>query len=156
MRKNKFLVLLALATFVFSINAFALLSAVVSVSPSSARINQLVTASVAISNTGSSALTLSNLDITATYNGNPTSRVAAAFGKFSVGPNAANLSLPAASTVTVPVQAVFFAPSTGLTGTGSGQYYIGANFATSDGSVTRAATAGRVTIDPLSNLDSTD
>lgn len=129
-------------------NSFADLSAIVSASPSTAYINQLVTASIAINNTGS-AMSLTSLQITANYNGVRGSKIPASFSVLNLGPNSPNISLPGSATTTIPMQAVFFAPSTGTTGNGSGKYYIGATFTTSDGSITSAATAGQVTVNPL-------
>lgn len=149
--KTKFYSLFMLVALLVGTQAFAALSAVVSVSPSTATINQLVTASVAISNTGS-AINLQSLNITANYNGVAGGKVPAAFSSLNLGPNSPFLSLAANATTTVPMQAIFFSPSTGVTGSGSGQYFIGANFSTSDGSVTSAGTAGRVTVNPLPNL----
>lgn len=142
-----------LVTLLGATNAFAALSAVVTVSPSSVYINQMVTASVAIDNTGSS-MNLSSLSITANYNGVPGSRIPAAFSVLNLGPNSPSIALGGGSgqagvVTTIPMQAVFFAPSTGITGSGSGKFYVGATFYTSDGSVTSAATAGRVTVNPL-------
>lgn len=146
--KNIKVTLFSLLALVMASNAFATIGAVVSVSPSTALINQLVTASISITNTGS-AMNLTSLAITANYNGVAGSRVSAAFSTFNLGPNAPNLALAANSTTVVPMQAIFFAPSTGVTGSGTGKYYIGATFTTSDGSITSAATAGRVTVNPL-------
>lgn len=149
--KNALFTIIALLIFAVSQTALAAISAVVSVSPSSATINQPVTANVAISNTGS-AINLSSLKITANYNGNPLSRVPAAFSVMNLGPNAPVVSLAANATTTIPFKAVFFAPSTGVTGSGSGEYYIGAIFQTADGSNYAASTAGEVTVDPIASL----
>lgn len=137
-----------LLIFLVTTNAFAALSAVVTVSPSTALINQLVTASVAINNTGST-VNLTNISITANYNGRPGSKVPSAFSNFNIGPNAPIITIAGSATTTIPLQAVFFAPSTGVTGSGTGKFYIGSTFYTSDGSVTSAATAGLLTVNPL-------
>jgi hypothetical protein len=126
-------------------SAFATIGAVVTSSQSSVQINQPVTVNVAISNSGSSALTLSNLSITASYNDVPGGRVPAAFSFYV--PN--SVSLPALTTTTVPMQAVFFSPSTGITNSGTGYFGIGANFNTSDGSITSAATGVHQTVTPV-------
>jgi hypothetical protein len=130
-------------------NALAALSAVVSVVQSPVTINQQVTANVNISNTGASALTLTSLYITASANGDPTSRVPAAYSLYNFGPNATQLTIPANGNLIVPMNANFFAPSTGITGSGSGQYTIGATFTTSDGSLTSSAVGGKVTVNPV-------
>lgn len=145
--KQLFTVLTLLALTVGS-NAFAALSAVVTMSPNPARINQLVTASIAIQNTGA-ATTLTNLNITAAYSQNALSRIPAAYSQFNLGPNSPYLGLAANATTIVPMQVVFFSPSTGITGSGTGQYMVGANFTTSDGTVTSAAYSGPVTVNPL-------
>lgn len=147
MKQNKFIAFALLGLLVAS-NAFAALSAIVTASPTTAYINQLVTASVAINNTGS-AMNLNSLSITATYNGVGGTKVPAAFSVLNLGPNSPNIALAGSATTTIPMQAVFFAPSTGVTGSGTGKFYIGATFYTSDGSVTSAATAGQVTVNPL-------
>lgn len=147
--KTTLLTIIALLVLAVGHNAMAAISAVVTASPSTAIINQPVTASIAISNTGSSAYTITALKITATYNGNPLSKVPAAFSVFNLGPNAPSLSVPALLTTTIPMQAVFFAPSTGVTGSGTGKYYIGATFTLSDGSNNAATTAGQVTVNPV-------
>lgn len=151
MTRKPFIALTSIVALVFSSNVFAALSATLSASPSTATINQLVDVRVAISNTGS-AMNLTSLNITANYNGVPGGKVPAAFSTLNLGPNSPFLSLPANLTTTVPMQAIFFAPSTGVTGSGSGVYHIGANFSTSDGSITSAAMGTSVTVNPLSNL----
>lgn len=146
--KTKKLTALASLLLLIATNSFAALSAIVTASPSSVLINQLVTASVAINNTGS-AMNLTSLRITATYNGVTGTKVPAAFSVLNLGPNSPNIALAGSATTTIPMQAVFFAPSTGPTGTGTGRFYIGATFTTSDGSITQAATAGQVAVDPI-------
>lgn len=146
--KNYLTTIIALFVMTIGHTAMAALSAVVTVSPATAIINQPVTASIAISNTGS-AMTLTTLKISSTYNGNPLSRVPAAYSTYNFGPNAVGLSLPANLTTVIPMSAIFFSPSTGITGSGTGKYVIGALFSTSDGSVTSAATGGEVTINPV-------
>jgi hypothetical protein len=142
--KHTLFTIVAVVVLAMSHNAMAALSAVVSVSPSTVIINQPAGISVAISNTGS-AMTLSNLNITASYNGVSGGRVPAAYSFYV--PN--SVSLAANLTTTVPMQAVFFAPSTGITGSGSGYYAVGANFSTSDGSNVSAQTAGVLTVNPV-------
>jgi len=152
MRFNKIVAFLLLAV-CLTTNAFAALSAVVVASPNNLYINQQTTAIVAITNTGA-ATTLSSLNITATFNGVGGTKVPAAFSVLNLGPNSPTMAIAvgttlAPTTTNIPMQAVFFAPSTGSTNSGSGQFYIGANFSTTDGTVTSAATAGRVTVHPL-------
>src|ERR1700756_1531309 len=104
MKKYLFTVVLLLVT-VASQNALAALSAVVTAVQSPVTINQQAAFSVAISNTSASALTLTSLIITASANGDPTSRVAWAPSLYNFGPNATQLSLPANLTTTVPMNA---------------------------------------------------
>lgn len=147
---NKFITMFLILAVVLGQNAFAVVTASVTASPTTAYINQKVTANVAISNTGTSDITLRSLVITATANGKQSSRPAAAFSVFNTGPNAPIVTILAGGGVTVPMQAVFFAPSSGITGAATtSKYFIGALVQTSDGSVTSAATAGQVRVDPL-------
>jgi hypothetical protein len=144
MRKYLLTVTVLLAV-VFGTNAFAALSASISASPGTVIINQPMTANVAISNTSLSALTLTNLQITAAYNGNNVSRIPMALSVY----NPSSVVLAANSITSVPMTAIFFAPSTGITGSGSGKYYIGALITASDGTVTSAATGTSVTVNPV-------
>lgn len=132
-----------------SSNAMAAIDAKVTVSPSTAIINQKVTANVLITNGSGSILNLSSLAITANYNGNPGSRLPAALDVYSLGPNSPVITVPANGSTTVPLNAVFFSPSTGVTGSGTGKFYIGAYVQTSDGSVTSAYSAGQVSVNPI-------
>ena len=149
--KNKIYTLVILGAFLASTHVFAALSAAVSASPTTVRINQPVAVSVSISNTGS-ALNIQSLSITANYNGVPGGRIPAAFSVLNLGPNSPFIALAANATTVVPMTAVFFAPSNGVTGSGSGQYFIGANFSANDGSITSAGTAARITVTSLPNL----
>jgi hypothetical protein len=132
-----------------SSTAMAAISASVSVAPSVATINQKVTASVLITNGSASAVQILALAITANYNGNPLSRLPCALDVYAPGPSVPVVSVPGNGSATVPLNAVFFSPSTGVTGAGSGKFYIGAYVQTSDGSVTAAYSAGQVSINPL-------
>lgn len=149
--KNYILTLVSVLATVFSLNSFAAnpLSGSVSVTPITATINQMVTANVSISNSASTNLTLTGLSITATYNGVAGGKIPSAFSTFNIGPNAPVVQIPGNLTTVVPMQAIFFAPSTGVTGAGTGQYYIGATFSTSDGSVTSTATSGNLKVNPI-------
>lgn len=140
-----FFTVVALFALSFHHAAFAALSATISASSSTVKVNQPVIARVAINNTSSSALTLNSLQITASYNGASGSKVPAAF---SVYPPQ-SVVLAANATTTVPMTAIFFAPSTGVTGSGTGVYRVGALFSTSDGDVTAAAQGASVTVNPV-------
>lgn len=145
-----FLTIILLLTAAVGHNAMAALSAVVSVSPSTSTINKPVSVSIAISNTGSSQLTVTNLRVTATSTSNPTSsRLPAAFSVFNTGPNFSITVGPNATTTIPGGQVIFFSPSTGITGSGSGTYSVGATVYTSDGSITNASTAGVETVNPI-------
>lgn len=135
-------------------------------------INQAITENVVITNTGSTAFTITNLIPTAVYaistSGGPLVGFAAPGGQsnagvvwaqsaqtsratsvFNVGPNATNLALAGTTTITVPYTVVFFAPSTGVTGSGTGAYLPGALVYLNDGSVNVPSQAGAVIVNPL-------
>jgi len=128
--------------------AMAALSAVASLSPSTTTINHPVNVSLAISNTSGSILTLNNVKLTATSTLAPvSSRVPVAFSVFN---QASGMTIAANSTTTIPVgQAVFFSPSTGITGSSGRTFSVGGLFYTSDGSITAVETAGIATINPI-------
>jgi hypothetical protein len=130
-------------------NAMAAISASVSASPSTGYINQPINFAIAISNTGASAYTITAMQLTSTYNGTPGTKVPAAYSVYNLGPNAPQVSVAALATTTVPMQAVFFSPSTGITNSGTGKYYVGSVFSLSDGSNNVAGTAAQVTIQPV-------
>lgn len=145
--KKYLFVVLALFLAAFNQAAMAsILSMTVTPSPSTVIINQPTTASIAVLN-GSTALTLSNLIVTATVTGvSPVGgRLPAAYSVYV--PN--SVALAASTTTTFPAQIIFFSPSTGVTGAGTGTYSIGATLYTSDGAVTTSATAGTVTVNPV-------
>lgn len=124
--------------------AFAI--AITNTSAGSPRINQVFPVNIQISNAGSS-FNLTGLKVTANYNGVPTSKPPFAISQYNFGPNAPVLSIAGPNTTTtIPVSLVFFAPSNGITGTGTGQYYIGATIYGSDGSTTGVTTAARATV----------
>ncbi len=149
--KNYFHTLILVLILGVGHNAMAAISASVSLSPSTTTINHPVSVSLAISNTGSSQLTVTNIKITATSTSNPSSsRLPMALSVFNGGPNAAAITVGPNATTTIPGgQAVFFSPSTGVTGSGSGTYSVGATVYTSDGSVTAASVSGVATINPV-------
>jgi hypothetical protein len=150
MKKN-ILIFTMIMAMVFGTSAFAALTAVVTSTPTIAQINQPVNLNITVTNsTGSSALTLSNVQITASYNGNPLSRVPMALSVYPPSSVAIAAALTnAAVSTTFPMSVVFFAPSTGITGSGTGKYYVGALLYTSDGGVTSAATSAPVTVNPV-------
>lgn len=130
-------------------SAFAAITASLSPSESTVTINRPVKLSLSISNTGSSQLTVTNIKLTATSTQNPTSsRLPVAFSVFA--PNQAAITVgPNATTVIPGGQVIFFSPSTGITGSGSGTYSVGGTVYTSDGSITGVTSAGVVEVDPV-------
>lgn len=128
-------------------------SAVVSLSPSTTTINHPQSISLALFNTvGASQLTVTNVVITATSTSNPSSsRLPYALSVFNQqAPNAVPITLAAGATTTANVgNIIFFSPSTGITGSGTGTYSVGATIYTSDGAITAAATSGVATINPI-------
>jgi hypothetical protein len=145
-----FMTLFSMLALMIGASAFAAINVSMSVSPNPALVNQPVYASVTMFNTGASSVNLTNLQITANYNGNPLSKVPFSSSVVNLaGPNAPVVALPPGTNVTFPVQAVFFSPSTGITSSGTGVFYIGAAVYTSDGAVTNAATAAQETVNYL-------
>lgn len=135
-------------------NVFANAFITASVSPSTSIINQPVHLNLAISNAGST-FKVTNIAITANYNGTPGGKIPMAVSVFNFGPNAPSMSVTGPdATTNIGANLVFFAPSTGVTGTGSGKYYIGATVYGDDGSVTTVTTAARATVDPIALPDS--
>ena len=110
------------------------MTATISCSPSAVQINQQVTATITVSNSGSSAVTVQGIRLHAIYHGATEPNPAA------VGYGTANLSAGATTSVAAsgstvfPVNLVFFAPSTGVDSTGSGTYDVTAYIQSSDGS----------------------
>lgn len=143
--------LTALVALTMGHNAFAtaFATAVTTTTGSSPRINQPFTVNIAVSNAGSS-FNLTGIKVTANYNGTPTSKPPYAVSQYNFGPNAPVLSLAGPNaTTTIPVQLVFFSPSNGITGTGTGVYYIGATIYGSDGSVTAVTKAAQATVNNI-------
>lgn len=150
--KNYLFTIIALVIALTSQSAMAALSATASVSPSTSTVNLPVAVSLAISNTGSSQLTVTNIQLTASATGaSPgTSRIPAAFTVFNTGPNNVAITVGPNATTTIPAgMVVFFSPSTGITGSGSGTYSVGGTFYTSDGSTTPVGIAGIATVNPI-------
>lgn len=149
--KNYLLTVLLLFVVAMGQNAMAALSASVSLVSSTAIINQPMTANVAISNTGASAVNVISIVPTASATGAAPglSKIPAAFSSYNIGPNASVVVAAANSTTTIPFNVIFFAPSTGVTGSGTGTYSVGATVYTSDGSVFAAGTAALATVNPV-------
>lgn len=148
---KKITLLASLVALVIGPNAFATAFAVAVTTTVGTipRINQQFPVNISISNAGSS-FNLTGLSVTANYNGTPTSKVPFAVSQYNFGPNAPVLSIAGPNTTTtIPVNLVFFSPSTGLTGTGTGAYYIGATIYGSDGSVTGVTTAAQAKVNNI-------
>lgn len=143
---------LFLALLVLSANAFAAIGTTVTfstgLSTQTAIINQPMHLYLNISNTGASAVNVTAFVPTATSTGAVGSKIPAAFSILNLGPNAV-VSAPAGTTTSVPFDVVFFAPSTGITGSGSGSFTVGGVLYTSDGSVTAAASGAVATVNPV-------
>lgn len=147
MRKILLSVFLVLSM-VFGGNAvYAALTVRASGSPSPTTINHPVSVSLIIANT-SSQLTVTDVKITATSTSAPSSsRLPAAFSVYDK-----NNPVTIGANVTTTISGgriVFFSPSTGITGSGTGTFSIGGLVYTSDGSITPVSTAGVVEIDPV-------
>lgn len=147
MNKIVTLSLLVLSAIIGNNAAMAALSVVASLTPSTTTINHPVSVNLAINNTGSQ-LVLNNVKLTATSTQAPSSsRLPVAISVFN--PNS-NLTIAANSTTTITAgQVIFFSPSTGITGSGSGTYSVGGTIYTSDGSITPVSAAGVATINPI-------
>lgn len=135
-------------------NAFAAVSATATISPSSTTINRPVSVIVAFRNGTASQLTITNVQLTvASSSGGSTSRIPAAFSVWNQGPNA-SVTVSGGPNVTTSFnggQIVFFSPSTGVTGSGTGTFNIGGTVYTSDGSVTAISVGASATVDPIPN-----
>lgn len=110
------------------------MSATISVSPSSVQINQKITATVTVSNTGASSVDVQGIRLYAKYTGGgnaPQTSVAYGQPNLSAG---ATVSVAASGSTAFPLDLVFFAPSTGLLSDGDGTFDVNAFVQTSDGS----------------------
>lgn len=128
------------------------ITAVVTVNPSTAYINQNVVATLTISNSGLSDVNVTGISPLAYFTGtsNP-DKVAGgcALGGTQSQQSGANVVVPASGSLVQTFNVVFFAPSTRpVYSGGGGTYDVGATVYTNDGSVT-AATVATVTVNPL-------
>lgn len=123
------------------------ITATITAGPTPALINQKINCVVNVANSGGSAVTILAVQplLKATGSANPPGAACAAG---DVDLNSPNNIVPAGGSVNVPFGAVFFAPSTGPIGAGSGTYDISCMVQTSDGSNT-SPTAAVVTVNPL-------
>lgn len=133
-------------------NSMAAVGFSVSLSPSTTTINHPVQVNLSALNGGSSQLTVNNvkLTVTSTSNPNPAARIPMIFSVFNPNNTAITIGAgPNISTAFNAGTAVFFSPSTGVTGSGSGTYSIGGVVTLSDGSVTSISTGAAATINPV-------
>jgi hypothetical protein len=129
------------------------MTATISCSPSAVQINQKVTATITVSNDGASSVNVQGIRLYANYTGGgnaPQTSVAYGQPNLSAG---ATVSVAASGSTVFPVDLVFFAPSTGLLGAGSGTFDVSAQINSSDGSVF-APTATLVSVDQITFADS--
>jgi len=126
------------------------MTATISLSPSTVQINQQINATITVSNSGGSAVNVTSIQMQSKFTGGSQENVGCAFGSPNLGPAAAT-SVAASGSTVFPVPLVFFAPSTGPIGTGSGTFDVGCIIQSSDGSVF-SPTAATVTVNPISYL----
>lgn len=144
-------VVLILVSAMCGAQAFAAVSATASLSTSTTTINHPIAVTVTFRNGGSSQLTVTNVQLTATSHSNTSAKLPAAYSVWNQGPNA-SVTVAAGPNVTTDFGAgtvIFFSPSTGITGSGTGTYDIGGTIYTSDGSVTAISVGGRATVNPI-------
>ena len=129
------------------------MSATISVSPSAVQINQKVTATITVSNSGSSAVTVEGIRLYANYTGGSSApHTSVAYGQPNLSAGA-TVSVAASGSTVFPVDLVFFAPSTGLLSDGSGTFDVSAQIDSDDGSVFHP-TAALVSVDQITFPDS--
>lgn len=124
------------------------MSATISCSPSAVQINQKVTATITVSNSGSSAVVVQGIRLAASYTGGTTApQTSVAYGQPNLSAGA-TVSVAASGSQTFPVDLVFFAPSTGLLSDGAGTYDVTAYIHSDDGSYF-SPTAALVSVDQI-------
>lgn len=115
------------------------MSATIALSSATAKINQVITATLTISNSGGSPVNVTSIQPVLKLTGAPSNDFPAAnAGVASLGPGE-NVTVPAGGTLVMPFGAVFFASS------GSTTYDVGAVCQSNDGSIF-SPTAATVTI----------
>jgi hypothetical protein len=148
--RNLFTTVVFFIALVVGHNSFAAISAYTLLPDATSIINQPMTVQLVISNTGASAVTLTNYIPTAAASANPVgSRIPLAFSQLNFGTNTIIPSVAANLTTTVPYSVVFFAPSTGVTNSGTGTYVLGGTVYTSDGSVVQVSPGAKATVSPI-------
>lgn len=141
-----------LAAIVLANSSFADLTQIqLTATPSTTTINHPVHVGLSINNTGS-MVTISNVQLTATSSTNPNAaaRIPAAFSRFNTGPNALAITFGASATTENNIgEIIFFAPSTGITGSGSGAYAIGGSVSFTNGTTIAITNGVNATINPV-------
>lgn len=124
------------------------MSATISVSPDPVLVNQTCTATITVSNSGASAVTVQSIQLHAYLTGasEPT-HLPVAYGQPNLLPGATT-SVDASGSTVFPVNLTFFAPSTGILSAGSGTFDVTAYIKSSDGSQF-SPTADTVTVNYL-------
>ena len=116
-------------------------------------INHPVAVNITVSSSGvtTNSVYVTNIALTATSTSNPTqARLPMAFTQWN--PFNTSLTINAGSNASTTLGAgplVFFSPSTGITGSGSGSYTIGGNVYLSDGSVNPITVGAVIKINPI-------
>lgn len=123
------------------------ISATLTLTPTTVLINQQITCFLTVSNSGGAAVNVVGAHATAIFTGNTLTAPAVALGVINLGPGSIT-TVPASGSISFMFNVVFFAPSTGPIGAGTGTYSVGAVVSTSDGANT-SPTAATVTVNPL-------
>jgi hypothetical protein len=116
------------------------------------QINHPVAVNITVSSSGAAAGTyVTNIQLTATSFSNPTSsRVPVAFTQWNPFNTAVTIAVGSNATTTIGAgPLIFFAPSTGVTGSGTGQFIIGGNVYLSDGTVNQITIGAQIKINPI-------
>jgi hypothetical protein len=124
------------------------MTATISLNLSTVLINQPTQATLTISNSSAGSVNVIALAPLVFLTGNSAPYAnAVASGEWALGPGV-NITVPASGSLSYSAPFVFFAPSTGQYGAGSGTFSIQAVCNTSDGSVF-LPTAATVTVNPI-------
>lgn len=124
------------------------MTATISCSPSAVMINQQVTATITVANSGSSTVTVQGIRLSAKYTGDGNApHTAVAYGTANLSAGATTTVAPSGSTV-FPMDLKFFAPSTGLLSDGNGTFDVIPYITCSDGSYI-SASAALVSVDQI-------
>jgi len=130
------------------------ITATISVSPSAVQVNQKVTCTITVSNSGPSAVTIVGIRPYANFTGDAkdaSTSVAYGTPNLSAG---ATTSVAASGSTVFPLDVTFFAPSSGLLSTGSGTYDMNAFIQDSEGSYISCTAAALVRVNQITFPDS--